>query len=334
MASAGIWNRAFGSPPPAWLASDAPDVDVCLSSRVRLMRNLAGYRFPHRASRVELREIADAAAGVGERSGLSVVRGISPAERDALLAGRLISPEFPAEAPGRAVLLDEDRRISILVNEEDHLRFQSLTGGTSLGAALRSLEAAFQPFDEGLAFAWSPRFGYLSSSPYNCGTGVRMSAMFHLAALANARRLPRVLRALQAMGVASRGLFGESSKAVGAFVQISVTEPDPTPLQAAAEVLLQEERAERGRTPSGDLARNVERAIGFGIASRTASLADALRVLAWLRWGADASLPGCPASPRIVDAWLARMDPRSGEEPAEAARGRARTLRAWIESGT
>jgi protein arginine kinase len=322
------------SPRPAWLSDDAPHVDVVLSSRTRVMRNLVGHRFPNRADVQELqavmRSVLDAARDAG--LALDTYKGLTNAERDHLVACRLVSPDFEWTLPGRALLVDGGRSLSVMVNEEDHLRIQALSAGWSMGTSDAHARACLDALAARLPFAFSPEFGYLSASPFNCGSGRRRSAMFHLIGLAQSKRLPAVLTALSAMGVSVRGLFGESSRAIGAFVQVSVLELPYTDFVGACEYLLREERESRGTIPRGTLTERARRARDFGVASRSLSLADALRVLAWVRWASVASLEGFPASPRAADAALTTLDIRGTMGEEHAARQRADALRAALEA--
>jgi protein arginine kinase len=180
-------------PPPAWLASDAPQGDVVLSSRCRVLRNVAGYRFPHAAERSELEEVLKKtlAAVKSEHLELEAHRNVSDAEKEHLIACRLSSHHFDMNAPGRALLLDGPRSVSLMVNEEDHLRLQALTAGWSIGSAAAQAEAVLDRLEGALSFAKSPRFGVLAASPFNTGVGRRLSSMFHLIGLAQAKRLPK-----------------------------------------------------------------------------------------------------------------------------------------------
>lgn len=130
-------------PPPAWLSPDAPQCDIVLSSRCRLMRNLRGFRFPHHAPLEELSEVSSRvckAAGAH----FEVHKRLTTPERDYLLGCRLLSPDFAYLEPFRALLLDGAFECSVMVNEEDHLRLQTLTAGWSVDAARRSATQAVE----------------------------------------------------------------------------------------------------------------------------------------------------------------------------------------------
>ncbi|AIE86338.1 Putative ATP:guanido phosphotransferase YacI [Fimbriimonas ginsengisoli Gsoil 348] len=291
-----------------------------------------GHRFPNGATVGELqdvmRQVLDAARDAD--LALDTFKGLTNAERDHLVACRLVSPDFEWTLPGRALLVDARRSLSVMVNEEDHLRIQSLSAGWSVSASDAEARACLDALSSRLPFSFSPEFGYLSASPFNCGSGRRRSAMFHLIGLAQSKRLPAVLTALSAMGVSVRGLFGESSRAIGAFVQVSVLELAQTEFAGACEYLLREERESRTLVPRETLTEKSTQARDFAVSSRSLSLADALRVLAWIRWASVSSLPGFPSSPRAADAALTTLDIRGTMGEEHAARQRADALRAAL----
>ncbi|MBX3120357.1 MAG: hypothetical protein KF784_14945 [Fimbriimonadaceae bacterium] len=330
-------------PPPAWLDAEAPQTDVILSSRVRLMRNLQGHFFPNHADPDELKaiqkELTDALRKVTAptpkwedepnyaASAFEVMKDLSPAEREYLVGCRLVSPEFHWREPGRAVLLDPRRMVSIMVNEEDHLRLQALTPGWTFEYAYAAAHQLLAAMETKLTFAWSPKFGFLSTSPFNCGMGVRVSSMFHLIGLAQNKELPQILRAMAENGVVVRGLFGESSRAVGAFVQISTTSDRLPEYEGAIAYLAEKERQARVAISHEELYNKASAAAKFAVTSQRLTLAHALRVLTWVRWAAAEGLPGFPGSHREVDSWLTTLELRGKTSEEDAQRDRAEFFR-------
>ena len=148
------WKRMMlhSMPMPAWLAQDAPHSDVVLSSRVRIMRNVAGFRFPHTAPTEELLAVQKLLLA-GAPSELKAFKHLTPAELDHLVGGRLVSTEFPIDQQGRAVLLNAERTTSAMVNEEDHLRLQVLTGGWSAESADSIAKQTLGVFDDKMDWA-------------------------------------------------------------------------------------------------------------------------------------------------------------------------------------
>lgn len=330
--SSGAWKRMVqeAMPPPAWLANDAPQNDVVLSSRVRIMRNLRGYKFPHHLERKELEEVQNLVLAQLKGDDLDIMRQLAPGERHYLVGARLISVEFPFQAPGRAVVLNKERRASVMVNEEDHIRIQALSAGWSPESAKLEAESIYDRL-RNLTFAESPRFGFLAASPYNSGEGRRVSAMFHLIGLAHLRRLPNVLKALSLRKIASRGLFGESSRAIGAYVQVSITEGRMADFIGACEYLMSEERAARREVGRDFLSERVVNVRDFVLGSPVLSLADAFRALGWLRWAAVAGLDGITWTSRVADGWLTHLELQGDSEDQILMRHRADFLREKVE---
>lgn len=298
---------------PAWITDEAPDRDVVLSTRTRLMRNLAGFRFPGKAPPGELATVFALVRDAALAEGWSVHANLTTAERDRLLGTRLISPEFEWTHPSRAVALSPDGTGSLMINEEDHLRLQIIRGGLQVQAAGAAVSRASRTFERHLAFAWSPRYGYLAASVYNTGAGRRQSAMFHLIGLASGKRLATVIRALNASNIMVRGLFGESSRAVGAFVQVSAVGDRTDEFAGACEYLKAEERSERAALGPSQLLDSARRAYEVAMNSRSLSAADTVRVLAWVRWGAHAGASGFTFDPVRIDELLTQLELHPGD---------------------
>lgn len=318
---------------PAWLSEDAPHGDIVLSSRTRLMRNIRGRRFPNKADEAELMNVMDAVLNAAREAhpALEVFKGLTTAERDYLVGCRLVSTDFEWTLPGRAFLVDEARSISLMVNEEDHLRIQALSAGWSINNCDAAAVAFLDALEARLTFAYSAEFGYLSASPFNCGAGRRLSSMYHLIGLAHHRRLPSVIKALSVRGITVRGLFGESSRAIGAFVQVSAVSGSKSEFCGACEYLLNEERSARRAVGRDTLMTRALHALEFAVGCPTISLADALRVLAWVRWASSEKLEGFAISTRDVDATLATLELRVPSAGEETGRLRADSLRLMLQ---
>ncbi len=206
------------------------DGDVVLTSRVRLARNLAGHPFPHQASGVDLRRVAHkikraAREGGPPVSDLAVVglAQLSPRDRWDLVNARRISPDL-ARGPvaNRFALLDENGTLGLFINEEDHLRLQAVVAGNAPLAALRRAEAAQAGLARRIAFAHDTvRWGYLTASLGNVGTGMRLSLLLHLPALSFLGRVNDALRAAHVLGISVRAAHGEHSAPAGDLFQVS-----------------------------------------------------------------------------------------------------------------
>jgi protein arginine kinase len=216
---------------PAWASEEAavaPDRDVALASRARLARNLADFPFPGRATVRDLRRVAQevrrAALADPERlADLAAVAiaALSARDRAELMDARRISPELAEGGADRYALLDDEGTLSVFINEEDHIRIQALAAGNAPDAALRSAEDADARLARRLRYARDDRWGYMTASLSNMGTGLRLSVLAHLPALAFLGRLNDTLNAANHLGISIRGAHGEHSEAVGHLYQVS-----------------------------------------------------------------------------------------------------------------
>jgi protein arginine kinase len=211
-----------------WLRGTGPESDVVVSTRIRLARNLAGAPFttratPHQKAETEAR-IREALASLDPAGPLSYVNVASLAaiDRQFLVERQLISRELAGVLEGpRGVAFDDREAISIMVNEEDQLRVQSMRSGLDLDAAWDAIDQIDDHIESRLEYAFSDDFGYLTACPTNVGTGMRASVMLHLPALGLAKQIEKAFKALQKINLVVRGLYGEGSRALGDFFQIS-----------------------------------------------------------------------------------------------------------------
>ena len=213
----------------AWLAGGGAGSDVVISSRVRLARNVAGYSFISRASLSERSELCERLKGtvktaLAECDGQDEyydLEALTPLDRQVLVERHLISREH-AEAEGpRGAAVADGETISVMINEEDHLRMQSLRGGFEVDAAWQAINRLDDAIETQVAYAFDPAYGYLTACPTNVGTGMRVSVMLHLPALSMTRELQRVFAAAAKIDFIVRGLYGEGTQGHGDFYQVS-----------------------------------------------------------------------------------------------------------------
>lgn len=216
----------------SWLEASGDHADIVLSTRVRLARNLQGHAFGPRA-RVNDREAVleqfRASAGRCEslRGGtLMEIPEANVRTRRILLERRLVSKDLLGEeggdpASGAAVHLSGADPLSVMVNEEDHLRVQSLVSGLRIEEAWRIVDRLDEELGRELPFAYHSEFGFLTSCPTNVGTGLRASVFMHLPGLVLTKEIGKVLQGLGQVGLTFRGLYGEGSEVVGNFFQVS-----------------------------------------------------------------------------------------------------------------
>lgn len=211
----------------SWLRGRGPDSDVVISTRIRLARNLSGVPFPHHASPEQLRsvlsKVKSALEKVSELANLKLVElsSLDPIERQALVEKHLVSPQHIQDPASRAVILSPDESVSVMVNEEDHLRIQVIMPGFAPEAAFKAASGIDDAFESVIDYAFDEQAGYIAACPTNVGTGLRTSLMVHLPGLAMIKQLGSVLGTVSQVGLAVRGLYGEGSEAAGNLFQIS-----------------------------------------------------------------------------------------------------------------
>ena len=211
-----------------WLRGSGPDVDVVVSTRIRLARNLADLPFTTRASPAQKGEIearVREAVGKGQldpKLEFVNVATLSQLDRLFLVERQLISRELANSLDGpRGVAFDSRESVSVMVNEEDQLRIQVMRSGLDLDEAWSIIDQVDNALETRLSYAFHEQFGYLTACPTNVGTGMRASVMLHLPALGITKQIEKVFKALQKINLVVRGLYGEGSRASGDLYQIS-----------------------------------------------------------------------------------------------------------------
>jgi protein arginine kinase len=210
-----------------WLAADGPEADIVFSSRVRLARNLLNMIFATKATPAEQSTVVDIVKkGVENCPSLGAfnfidVSTLDQREKHFLMESYAISREMASHDGDKALLLSPDHTLSVMVNEEDHVRIQSLQSGLQLRTAWQRTGAIDDDLGRNLDFAFSDRWGFLTACPTNVGTGLRASAMLHLPALIMTRKIASAVQTVSKFGCAVRGLHGEGTDRMGDFFQVS-----------------------------------------------------------------------------------------------------------------
>jgi protein arginine kinase len=213
--------------PGEWLAPDGPMGDVVISSRVRLARNLRAHHFLAKANPSEREEIerqlqdAIRQADLGQETFYVDVDKSEAIDRQLLVERQLVSRQHIEGDGCRGVAIGMTEQLSLMINEEDHLRIQVLRHGLNIDDAWNQMAQVEATLESMVDFAFHDRYGYLTACPTNVGTGLRVSVMLHLPALKISNEIEKVLRAAKDMRLAVRGLYGEGTEALGDFFQVS-----------------------------------------------------------------------------------------------------------------
>ncbi|MFX3624946.1 MAG: protein arginine kinase [Ectobacillus sp.] len=306
-------DRIINEATSPWMKEEGPDSDIVLSTRIRLARNLQDYPFPILLKPEKAKEIVDMLEkrihlGAQQFGQLAVIRmnEIQPIQRRVLVEKHLISPDLADNSPFGACLLSETEQISIMINEEDHIRIQCLFPGFQLSEALDLASKVDDYLEEYVTYAFDEEKGYLTSCPTNVGTGLRASVMMHLPALVLTQQINRVIPAINQLGLVVRGIYGEGSEALGNIFQVSnqitlgKSEEDIIEdLKGVVRQLIQQERGAREvlkKTSSIQLEDKVYRSFGILSNSRLIESGEAANRLSDVRLGIDLgyiqNLPG------------------------------------------
>lgn len=210
----GKWYRDFG-----------PEGDVVLSTRIRFARNIKEYPFPFRLDEDKKKElnsrIKDAVLSDNENMSFIEMESVPAFQTVSLAERHLISPEFAGPSKAKALILSDEEDISIMLQEEDHLRIQAMEAGLELDKAYEKAEKIEKDIGRTLNYAFDERIGFLTQCPTNLGTGMRASVMLHLPALTKQGLISRLASTVSKLGLVIRGAYGEGSQPGGDIYQIS-----------------------------------------------------------------------------------------------------------------
>ena len=321
--------------PADWMKGSGPHSDIVMTSRVRLARNLRGFPFPGFSQEHQRVELLDYARPVVEalpemREGYSVdYVELSKIRKQVLVERHLVSREHAARATGCAVVIDRRQSVSIMINEEDHFRLQGIRPGLNLRGAYELVDRVDSEIDAALPYAFDSRLGYLTACPTNLGTGMRASVMLHLPGLVLLDQINQVIKAVNKIGLAVRGLYGEGTEALGNLFQISnqhtLGEAEPeiiTQIEKVIEGVIRSEQTAREKLAEDHgvmLHDQIGRAYAILRYAHVLTSKEALNLLSMLRLGADLDvITNCDRS--LLDLLLLEI------QPAHLQLGAAREL--------
>ena len=209
-----------------WLCGKGPESDIVISSRIRLARNVADFPFLSRANPKEKAQLEKLLRDKVHEAAIPEVvyfpiHTLTQVDRLFLVERHLISREHAFGKGPRGVAIGPQETVSLMINEEDHLRLQALRSGIQLRKTWEDINVVDDLLEREVDYAFSSQFGYLTVCPTNVGTGMRASVMVHLPALVMTRQIEKVFQAVSKINLAVRGLYGEGTQASGDFYQIS-----------------------------------------------------------------------------------------------------------------
>ncbi|HYV31192.1 MAG TPA: protein arginine kinase [Candidatus Binatia bacterium] len=296
----------FLAPPAETARREGPHTKIVLSSRVRLARNLKGAAFPGWAKKAEriktlevIRPAVEALPQMAERFS-ETMDNLTLLDKNILVERHLISREHAAKNAGSGLVLNRDETLCVMINEEDHLRMQALRPGLQLKQAWQAIDQVDSRLEKKLEYAFTPDLGYLTACPTNIGTGIRVSAMLHLPGLVLAEHINQIIQAVNKLGLAVRGLYGEGTEALGNVFQVSnqmtLGEAEPDIVERLNKVLsqiIEHEENARGslleKKPK-TVYNHIGRAYGILANAHSISSKETMNLLSLMRLGVDLGL--------------------------------------------
>lgn len=289
-----------------WYEKNGKDGGVVISTRVRLARNLEDYPFPARCPgelrRDIIAKVEDAVLNsnsvISSRFSAVDVDNISTGEKVSLVERHLASPEFISSKGDKKLLLLDDESVSIMINEEDHIRLQVMCEGFDLDRAYEQASRIDTLLDERLKFAFSDTLGYLTQCPTNLGTGMRASVMLHLPALSDAKAMRKIAENLSKLGMTIRGAYGEGSEPTADLYQLSnqitLGISEKTAIEnlrnITKQLIARETEARRAMAERIEVQDKIYRAEGILKSARLIEGSEALKLLSMVRFGVTAGL--------------------------------------------
>lgn len=291
-----------------WYELIVPDSDVVISSRVRLARNLENFPFSsklddeHAAELVnEVKKITPYLSKEENRRFYSCnIGSLSEIDKTAMVERHIVSPLLAEKKQSTGLILSEDETVSIMINEEDHVRIQAIVGGMNLEQAYEEADKTDDIAYEKLHFAYDEKYGYMTACPTNAGTGMRASCMVFLPALSAARMMAKLIEEVGKYGVTIRGIYGEGTKSLGSIYQISnqktLGNSEREIIDNLNRIVMQVVKQERKRREymlsvnTDDIEDQVFRSYGILRYARQISSNDAMTLLSQLKFGLDCEL--------------------------------------------
>ncbi|MCF6461429.1 protein arginine kinase [Clostridium sp. Cult3] len=286
-----------------WFEGSGLEEDVVVSTRIRIARNLENYRFPQKMSIEEseklTQEVLNAMKNLSSNHNYKFIRisNLSPLQKVSYMEEHLISPGLIQKSDLSSFLLRDDEMVTIMINEEDHLRTQVLLPGLNFEDGWKHSNDIDDFLDSFLNFAFHEDFGYLTTCPTNVGTGLRASAMVHIPSLVMTGHINNLIRGLNKIGLTVRGLYGEGTEAIGDLYQISnqttLGEEEEKIIEKLKNVIYQVINKERNirdeliNRQKNQLEDRIFRSLGILRYSRIISSKEAMKHLSNVRLGVE-----------------------------------------------
>ncbi|MGM0444875.1 MAG: protein arginine kinase [Bacillota bacterium] len=294
-----------------WIKQKGNEDDIILSSRIRLARNIKMLPFPGQSSKEQLNKVVSIIKNIlldkefninGEKYDFNYIEieNISPIEKMMYVEKNISSPHFVKNGYGKILFFDRDEKISIMVNEEDHLRIQVLLPGLQIKKGWEIANQIDDIIEKETEYAFSENWGYLSACPTNIGTGLRSSVMIHIPGLSLSNNIKKLFEVVGKLGLTVRGIYGEGSESTGNIYQISnqitlgSTEEDIIDnLESVTRQVITQEKNARNRLLKEQetfIKDKIMRSFGKLKFAYSISTSEAMELLSYIKLGIDLGL--------------------------------------------
>lgn len=280
----------------SWYLEDGKDSDIVISSRIRIARNISGKQFANRASDEELKEVLNIVkkANVNPKLHFIKLEDLDELMQNSLVEKHIISRDL-LNAKYAGILLNDAEDVSVMINEEDHLRIQVMKAGFNLDEALKEAVDIDEELASKMNFAYDEKYGFLTACPTNLGTGLRASIMLHLPALRLTGKIEKVLEIINKVNINVRGLYGEGTDAIGDLYQISnkislgVTEEEIIEnLKAIVKKVIEQERKAREYLKNNiETEDKIYRKFGNLVYAKRISYSECAKLISIVRMGVN-----------------------------------------------
>jgi protein arginine kinase len=323
-----------------WIQGNGPHNDIILSSRIRLARNIDGIPFPAGLDDERAKAVIKMVGNSLSKAELPlkfknyIMRELPPLERQFLVERHIISPGLSKNTGSGAAIISSDGIVSIMVNEEDHIRIQTILPGLQIKKAWELASKIDDVLEQNLDYSYDENWGYLTSCPTNVGTGMRASVMVHLPALNITGNINKILQAVTHIGLTIRGLYGEGTEIVGNIFQISnqITlgrseEEIADNLTAVTSQIIDKEKEARKILLDNNriqIEDRIWRSLGIMKNARMLSSQECMKLLSDIRLGVDVgiieNIPLQLLNEIMIETQVASIQKHSGRELGEGER--------------
>lgn len=203
---------------------DPKENSIWIASSLILRRNLARYDFSSKLTEIDASQlIAQLEATLNDtfpKTHFFPNTEVSIDNRQLIYEHFLMMHGFKPPTNKASIGIDDKAQLLTLINLNNHLEFRSVTPGNDLNDTWLRLNEAEVNIGKTLDYAFNPKFGYLTSDPAECGTGLTASAYLHLPALVHTNKLEKALEKAEDPEIDFLGLSGDINELIGDIVVV------------------------------------------------------------------------------------------------------------------